>query len=131
MLVKMITTTPEFQDLPLPKQAIIHKLASLFESDLTSLYLSPHELAEHHEAGTPEQWAELLDHPLTKIYMKKMQTHQAEISQRKGFFQLQQAAARGDLKAIEKLEQITQQNSEDARKIIVLTRINRREIPQV
>lgn len=126
MLTEMLKKNKQFQSLPLDRQDILLRLASIFQEDFSHLYLSPEELQEETGVGNKSNWHDLLSLDITNQYIKQQMGSQIQVAQRKAIQSLQAQAMLGNTNAAKQVVELsgilTQQ---DQNKTVVLHQINR------
>jgi hypothetical protein len=133
-LTNMLSSSPYFTDpsvedyIPIDKQEIYLKLASVFQSKISYLYSDPEELARPQDydgtgIGTPELWDEFLTLDTVQLYITARTRNLASQKARKSLHNLQKQADKGDVQAIKYLNEVSGMLAgADNNKTIVLLR---------
>lgn len=126
MLIEMLKSDPNFQNLSNTHQRALAKLAEVFEGDVTALYATPAELQERFRLGSYQNWFEFLNMETVRRYIKAQLAFQAEVAQRASIPALSKAAKEGDIQAAKMIENLSGiLNSGDRNRVVVLHRIDR------
>jgi hypothetical protein len=131
MLLDMLKTDKQFQDLPLPEQDLIARLASAFIEDQSNIFKSADELAESASIGNIAHWQRFLTLAPVIMYIKGQMAQIAQVASRKGFLSLQKEANAGNVQAIKQINELAGiLNKADDNKVIVLSYIPRPKIEE-
>lgn len=129
MLSQMLKESNEIDNLPIPDQAIIYKLANKFESSSEFLFLNPEELQQLTGLGSKDSWTDFLKLQTTQNYVKGQMGFLAQISQRKTFASLVSMAIGGGQGAQQAAKQVQElsgiMNQQDTNRVIILHQIPR------
>lgn len=126
MLTKMLEESGTLRDLPTPEQAIMYKLASIFQSSMEYLFQNPEELLESTSLGSKDHWTQLLNYQETQSYVKGQMAFLAQISQRKTFKSLVEMALEGNQQAAKQVQELSGiMNQQDTNRTIILHYIPR------
>lgn len=122
----MLQEAGTLNDMSPMHQTITMKLAGMFQSNTSYLFMTPEELEDETRIGSKDQWADLLKLQETKSYVKGQMAALAEISQRKTFKSLVEAALSGNAQAAKQVQELSGiMNQQDTNRTIVLHRIPR------
>ena len=131
MLLDMLKADKHFNDLPLPEQDLIARLASAFISDQSNLFKGAEELEESNTIGNRSHWDRFLTLTPVMMYIKAQMAQIAQVASRKGFISLQKEAAGGNVQAIKQINELAGVfNRTDDNKVIVLHHIPRPEMEE-
>jgi hypothetical protein len=126
MLTEMLKESQSLQNLSIPQQTIIYRLANKFQESTGYLFLNPEELTLHTELGTKDDWYSLLNLQETKNFIKGQMAFLAQISQRKTFHSLVKMAMDGNQQAAKQVQELSGVlNQQDTNRTIVLHQIPR------
>lgn len=101
-------TNNEVEDyIPVDKQLVFTKLAELFQSKISYLYLDPDELSEELGVGSPETWEEFMNVEPVRLYVAARTKNLTQIHARKSLANLQKSANKGDVASIKYLNEIS------------------------
>lgn len=126
MLLDMLKTDRHFQDLPLPEQDLIARLAGAFIQDGSNIFKSAEELEESTDIGNVTHWQRFLSLAPVMMYIKQQMAQIAQVASRKGFLSLQKEANEGNVQAIKQINELAGiLNKADDNKVIVLHQIPR------
>lgn len=137
-LLEMIDNSPVFNDPehpdyePLDQQVIYRRMAEIFQSSISNLYLDPEELSNETMIGTELQWEAFLNLEPVQFYIATRTKNLTATAARKSLSSLQKAAKRGDVQAIKHLNDISGVlQSQGDNRVIILTTVPRPERKQV
>lgn len=126
MLTKMLEESGAFENLPIPDQQIMYRLANIFQSNTKYLFMSPEELLSSTALGTKDYWTSLLNYQETQGYIKAQMAFLSQISQRKTFQSLVQMALEGSQQAAKQVQELSGiMNQQDTNRVVVLHYIPR------
>lgn len=127
MLLEMLKSSKQYQDLPDEQKQIIARLATQFEEHSEhTLHLTPVELTDSLKIGNKKLWQDFLNLESTKNYIKTQMAFNSQIAQRKAFQSLEREAKEGNVNAAKQINELSGiLNNADNNRIIVLHQINR------
>ncbi len=132
MLLDMLKSDKHFQDLPLPEQDLIARLAGAFIQDQSNIFKSAEELEESNDIGNISHWQRFLTLAPVMMYIKAQMAQIAQVASRKGFLSLQKEANGGNVQAIKQINELAGiLNKADDNKVIVLHHIPRPETEEL
>lgn len=134
-LTEMMANSPQFTDpnhddyVPLDKQDVFMALAERFQQKQSTMYMDAEELSTEMGTGDPNIWEEFLNLESVLLYSSARTKRLAAVTARKSLKNLQTEANRGNVKAIEYLNQVSGiLQAQDGAKTIVLTTVPRPEL---
>lgn len=126
MLLEALKANESFRRLPIEKQEIFARLASVFEDNELALYLSPQELTSKLQIGNKNQWQEFLNMEIVRQYIKGQMAQMAQIATRRTFKALKEQGESGNVQAIKQINELSGVlNSGDDNRVVVLHRVER------
>jgi hypothetical protein len=129
MLLDRLKESKSFQDKSKEQQIILAKLANIFESDPSYLFLDPIELTDETNVGNKTMWFQFLQLEPVKNYIKSEMSYSAQIAQRRAFASLAKLAENGNVQAAKEINELSGIMSQtDNNRVVVLMRVNRPEI---
>jgi hypothetical protein len=126
----LLYTDPTHEDyVPLDKQHVFLVLAEAFQAKQSTMYMDAEELTQDLNQGDPNLWEEFLNLDPVILYSSARTKRLAAVTARKSIKNLQQEANRGNVKAIEYLNEVSGiLQAQDGAKLIVLTTVPRPEL---